>query len=335
MRPSFQARLINDPFDDPGLIVHRTHQKKVLLFDLGDLSTLSSSDILKVSHIFVTHTHIDHFIGFDLVLRLLLGRDKTVRLYGPEGFLKNVAGKLSAYTWNLVHNYDEALRLEVTEITENHRTVQTFDCQTGFSGSQPIVERRSNDIVHHGETMKISATVLDHQIPCLAFSLEEHFHVNILKPKLDELGLTVGPWLTDFKRQLLKGTAPDTPIEVPTNSLESPPQIFALGKLGDKIARITRGQKIAYVADAVYHPANEEKIVELANGADHLYIEAAFLEADQQIALNKHHLTARQAGLMARKANVHQMTIFHHSPRYLGEADLFEKEARQAFESKE
>ena len=333
MRPSFQARLINGPFDDPGLIVHCTHQKKALLFDLGDLSALSANDILKVSHIFVTHTHIDHFVGFDQVLRLLLGRDKTVRLYGPEGFLKNVAGKLAAYTWNLVHNYHDALRLEVAEITERQCRVQTFDCHTGFAASKLQIQHRTDDTVHRGETMKINASVLDHQIPCLAFSLEEHFHVNILKPQLEQLGLPVGPWLTDFKRQLLKGADPDTPIVVPGTAPESDSQRFALGELGEKIAHITRGQKIAYVADAVYHPDNKEKIITLACGADHLYIEAAFLDADRQIAREKHHLTARQAGLIARKANVHQMTIFHHSPRYEGEADRLEAEARQAFES--
>ena len=181
--------------------------------------------------------------------------------------------------------------------------------------------------------MTINAVVLDHQIPCLAFNLEERFHVNILKPRLDEMGLTVGPWLTAFKRQLLRGDDPATPVDVPPSSPEQAPQRFALGELRDQIARMTRGQKIAYVADAAYHPSNEEKIVELARSADHLYIEAAFLDAERHIAQAKYHLTARQAGLLARKAGVQQMTIFHHSPRYLGQADLLETEARQAFES--
>ena len=335
MRPSFQARLINGPFDDPGLIVHCTHQKRALLFDLGDLSALSASDILKVSHIFVTHTHIDHFIGFDRILRLLLGRNKTVRLCGPAGFLDNVAGKLAAYTWNLVHNYQDALRLEVTEINEHHRTRRTFDCHTGFTASVPHVEHRSDDTVHQGDTMKISAVILDHQIPSLAFSLEEHFHVNILKPRLDELGLAVGPWLTEFKRRLLKGADPAAVVEVPAAGQEKRPLRYTLGELGEKIARITRGQKIAYVVDAVYHPENEAKIVALARGVDHLYIEAAFLEAECDIAREKHHLTARQAGLIARKAEARQMTIFHHSPRYEEEAGLLEAEARRAFEKGE
>lgn len=333
MRPSFQARLINPPFDDPGLIVHCIHQNEALLFDLGDLSGLSANDILKTSHIFVTHTHIDHFIGFDRMLRLLLGRDKIVRLYGPKGFLDNVAGKLAAYTWNLVHNYHDALRLEVAEITTGHSKVQTFDCQRGFAASQPAIRQRTGAALYQGDTLTICAAVLDHQIPCLAFSLEEHFHVNILKPRLDDMGLAVGPWLTHFKRQLLKGADPATIVEAPAARPGGRRRTFTLGDLAAGIARITRGQKIAYVADVVYHAANEEKIVALAEGADHLYIEAAFLDAERHIAKEKRHLTARQAGLIGRKANVRQMTIFHHSPRYQGKAGLLEAEARQAFES--
>ena len=93
MRPSFHPRLINGPYDDPGLYVPFLYQKRALIFDLGDLSSLTAKDILKISHAFVTHTHMDHFIGFDRLLRLFLGRDMHLHIYGPKGFLKNVEGK--------------------------------------------------------------------------------------------------------------------------------------------------------------------------------------------------------------------------------------------------
>src|SRR4029077_12724369 len=40
--------------------------------------------------------HIDHFVGFDLLLRLLIGREKTVHLYGPAGFAERVFHKLQS-----------------------------------------------------------------------------------------------------------------------------------------------------------------------------------------------------------------------------------------------
>ena len=94
---------------------------------------------------------------------------------------------------------------------------------------------------------------------------------------------------------------------------------------------MTPGQKFAYVSDAVFSRENQEKIVRLAQDADQLFIEAAFLEADRQTALEKYHLTAHQAGSLARMAQVGELKLFHHSPRYLGRGHLLEQEALRAF----
>jgi ribonuclease Z len=330
MRPSFHCLLINGPFNDPGLLVQLTFQKQALLFDLGDLSAVSTGDLLKVNRIFITHTHMDHFIGFDQVLRLLLGRAKRLHLYGPKGFLGNVAGKLAAYSWNLVNNYEEALVLEATEIDGDLMISQTFDCRTGFRPSAPQ-RNVTSPVVYHEPNFSVHAALLDHQIPCLAFSLQERFHVNILKTKLEELGLSIGPWLNAFKALLFAGAAPSTEVCAPSARTEQRMQIFTLEALASKIVQITRGQKIAYVSDAVYSSANRDKIISLAHGADQLFIEAAFLDEDRDIAQSKFHLTARQAGLIARAAEARQMTIFHHSPRYIDQAHLLEEEARRAF----
>ncbi|MDA8138448.1 MAG: MBL fold metallo-hydrolase, partial [Desulfobacteraceae bacterium] len=305
-----------------------------LLFDMGDLGALAPNDLVKIEHVFISHTHMDHFIGFDHLLRSLLGRDKTLYLYGPKGFLDNVAGKMRAYTWNLVQNYAEALTVRVTEIDEDEVIQKTFDCRAGFMPSQPKITPREGNTIYRCPAFTVQTTILDHQIPCLAFSLQEQFHVNILKPQLDAMGLTVGPWLTSFKHLLFGNADPATEVDVTTADGDHLKRSYGLGELRDRIASITRGQKIVYVADALYSPDNEEKIVALARNADHLYIEAAFLESEADIARAKFHLTARQAGLLARKANAAQMSIFHHSPRYFGQAHLLETEARQAFEAR-
>ncbi len=332
MRPSFLPRLVNGPFDDPGLFVPLAFQHKALLFDLGELRNLSPGDLLKTNHVFVSHTHMDHFIGFDRLLRLLLGRAVNLHMYGPSGFLANVMGKLNAYTWNLVQNFQEALTLTVTEIQSAQRITQTFNCRKGFAPSDPFVDTDHDTVIYNAPTLQVRTQILDHNIACLGFAVEERFHINILKTKLAELGLAVGPWVSGFKELLYQEADPSTEINVPTADDTKAVRAFSLGALSEKIARVIPGQKLAYITDAVYSNANQEKIIDLALDADQLFIEAAFLEKDRQTAIDKHHLTAYQAGTLARKARVRTMTIFHHSPRYHGQGHLLEQEARRAYE---
>ena len=105
----------------------------------------------------------------------------------------------------------------------------------------------------------------------------------------------------------------------------------ALGDLKDKIVSVTRGQKLAYVTDALYSPENREKITVLAQNADILFCEAAYLEQDLDRATERHHLTARQTGLLARQANAKELALFHFSPRYQESPDALYREAAEAF----
>jgi ribonuclease Z len=79
MKPTFHHRPVNGPYEDPALYVRLLRQRRAFLFDAGDISSLSQGDIQKLTDVFVTHTHIDHFIGFDLILRSLLRRERPLR----------------------------------------------------------------------------------------------------------------------------------------------------------------------------------------------------------------------------------------------------------------
>lgn len=331
MRPSFHPMLINGPFDDPGIFIPFLFEKRALIFDLGDINSLSTRDVLKISHIFVTHTHMDHFVGFDRVLRLFLGREKKLYMYGPEGFIKNIEGKLAGYSWNLVGNFNNRLSLNVTEVYPDHLISRQYLCQNRFISIQKDIKEDFSAILLKESALSVSAVILDHSIPCLGFSIEERFHVNIIKDRVIALGLEIGPWLKKFKQALFNGQDPDSEFKV-TCGKDNKEKKFILGDLSKQIAIITPGQKITYIADVVYSKYNKEKIIGLAKNSDHLFIEAAFLENDRDMADKKYHLTARQAGRLAGEANIKQYTLFHFSPRYTGKEYLLIEEARAAFE---
>ena len=329
MRPSFVPRLINDPFGDPALFIPFLFQHRAILFDLGDLSPLSSRDILKTTHVFVTHTHMDHFIGFDRLLRLFLGREHTLHLYGPKGFLKNVEGKLAAYSWDLVQNYDARLTLMAAEVQPDRLVRCRYGCENAFGPDDtPRAESWQESLVEE-PGITISAVVLDHSVPCLGFKISERFHVNIRKERLTSMGLRPGPWLQRFKEALYRQQPSNTKVDAEGKDGER--VRCRLGELKDDIAVITAGQKVCYITDVRYTAANAAKIIDFAGGVDHLFIEAAFLDEDGTIARTKNHLTARQAGEIAGKARVKLLTPFHFSPRYQGQAHLLEAEAQNTY----
>jgi ribonuclease Z len=331
MRPWLHPRLINGPFDDPGLYISFIFEKYAILFDLGEIESLSSRDILKISHVFVSHTHMDHFSGFDRLLRLFLGRNKTLSLYGPEGFIGNITGKLAGYSWNLLDRYENSFSLNITEIHPDRQIRCRFSCRNRFLPETPVIEIPFNAVLAESPGWIISTAILDHGIPCLAFSIQEKFHVNIKKDRLEALGLEVGPWIMNFKQALFAGNDPSTIFQV--NDAKRPDRhvFYELGWLSNEIAAITPGQKITYITDVVFSKANIENIVDLAYGSDHLFIEAAFLESHRHIAEDKYHLTAWQAGTLAAMAEARQFTIFHYSPRYTGQEELLIEEANRAY----
>ncbi|WP_319409648.1 MBL fold metallo-hydrolase [uncultured Desulfosarcina sp.] len=331
MGPSFLPRLVNGPFDDPALFVSFRYQNRAMLFDLGDIASLPARDILKITHIFISHTHMDHFVGFDRLLRIFLGRNKDIFLWGPQGFLANLEGKLGGYCWNLVENYENRFTLHSVELHPDRAIVQSYPCRNGFSADGPVREMPFDGIVLAEPALTVNAVHLDHGIPVLGFALREQFHINIMKVPLERLGLAPGPWLNHFKAMLYRGVDPGTPVDIPSPKNPGTNLTFALGELKSAIARITPGQSLAYIADAAGIEENFNKIKKLAGGVDHLFVEAAFSHVHEDIAKRKRHLTARQAGELARACRVKQYSLFHYSPRYTDCPDRLEAEAEKAF----
>jgi ribonuclease Z len=159
----------------------------------------------------------------------------------------------------------------------------------------------------------------------LAFVFEEKLRVNVWSEGLRRLGLQTGPWLREAKRAVRLGAPDDIHISI-GGDLSVP-----LGVLKQHALHAARGQKIAYVVDISYHDPNIEKVIALAHDADQLFIEAPFLEVDASIAAQRQHLTARQAGAIAKRAGVARLLPFHYSARYRERVDELRREAEEAF----
>jgi ribonuclease Z len=328
LKPLLHAELVNSPFEDPALFVEILWEHRALIFDLGEIGAYRPAKLLKISHAFVSHTHIDHFVGFDTLVRLMLNREKALKVFGPAGFLANVQGKLAGYTWNLTEGYP--FSVIAAEVHPERIISQTFRSQHHFI-PEAKKEEPFNSILEEDSHLKISATHLDHFIPSLGFFLEERFHINVHKERLAERGLSIGPWLKEMKDALWRGESGDFRLNVPLESGGGAEEKeFSLEDLKETVT-LTPGQKIAYVADCRFTEDNAHRIIQLASSADLFFCEAAFLERDRERAEERGHLTARQAGELARRAKAKKLQIFHFSPKFEKEADLLYREAEEAF----
>jgi ribonuclease Z len=335
MNPAFTARLVNGPFGDPGLYIHLRWEGRALLFDLGQLDAFPSAELLRVSHVFVSHCHMDHFIGFDRLLRLFLARDKTLCVFGPPGIIDCVEGKLRGYTWNLVDNYGFAI--EVYEVTPAEIRGAVFPAARAFR-PEPLPSRPLVDGVVLDElAFLVRVAHLDHKIYSLGFALEEKSHLNVDKDLLDRLGVPTGPWLSTAKQALRRKESDDFVVTTKWRQKDGAEhqRHFPLHEVRDHFIKETRGQKIAYVVDTLYSPANAARIAALAHEADLFFCESPFLNEDEDQATKRHHLTARQAGLLGRAATARKLVVFHFSPRYAGQAERIYREAQDSFSGEE
>jgi ribonuclease Z len=327
----FSAHLINDPFGDPGVYLEFQYRRSALLFDLGDLHAVPARKLLKVDHVFVSHAHMDHFIGFDHLLRLCLGRDRHIHLYGPPGFRRNVESRIASYTWNLVENYANDFQIIAAEVNAGRLQTTRFRCRNGFR-PEPETEKAFEGVLLDERAFRVKAVVLDHRIPSLAFRLEEKSRINIKKNELLQMGLPVGAWLTDLKEAVISGDPDDKFVTVVRKEggrvLEQ--HSMRLGDLKERILKITPGKAVAYITDAVCSEANARRMIEIAGEADLLFIEAAFAEEDAEKAAEKFHLTARQAGEIAAAAGARRVIPFHFSPKYEGAEERLLRELNAA-----
>ena len=325
MGSSFHSFLVNDVFGDPALYVALPWERRALLFDLGDVSGLSAGRLLKISDVFVSHAHVDHFVGFDFLLRVLLGRPKALRLYGPPGFLDHVEGKLRGYTWNLVEGY--SLVIEAFEVCPGCLRRARFVCPEGFLRRNDADPLESDGILLEEPQFRVRAVELDHRIPCLGFALEEGIHMNVDKARLETMGLPVGPWLMDLKRAARSGDPDDRPIRIAwSDGGRRVERSLPLGTLRMEVLRLS-----PYVTDVLDSPENARKIVELAWEADLFYCEAAYPERERERAASRYHLTAAQAGRLAAAAHARHLAVFHFSPKYRDFPGELLSEAMAAF----
>ena len=309
MSRPLRSRLVNGRYGDPALYVEFAHERGALLFDLGDLAPLSSRELLRITHVVLSHRHMDHFIGFDSLLRVHVGRDKLITVVGPEGVIDCVASKLAGYSWDLVGRYAASLSFDVFEMVDEHRARRArFKFRVAFAKEQLPDVTLHDGVVVGTPDFEVTAAVLDHHGPCLGFTLSEPVRINVWRNRVQERGLPLGAWLKTLKAAVRDHLDDAATIALP-NGVDAP--LWSLREL----VSMTPGQRIGYVTDIRDSPANMAAVARLCAGTDPLFIEASFPASEEERAQGRGHLTTTAAGRMAKAAGARRVEPFHFSPR--------------------
>ena len=159
-----------------------------------------------------------------------------------------------------------------------------------------------------GEGWRLLARALDHRVPAVGYRLEEPERRRMLPARLAAAGIA-GPAVGRLQAEgsLLVGGRRVTL---------------------DEVSEPRPGQAVAVVMDTRVCDA----AVELARDADLLLIESTYLHADADLAEAYAHLTARQAGEIAREAGVRHLVLTHFSRRYGDSGEPFAAEAAEVFD---
>jgi ribonuclease Z len=237
---------------------------------------------------------------------------------GGPGFVAQVEHKLRAYTWNVVHRYAVELVLDVREFGADGRGQQArFSSRNGFLREACAPFEWADGLLLDELLFRVHGCFVDHEMPCLAFALEEKARARVAKDRLAALGVGTGAWLRDLKVAVLSKAPAQTPIHLRWRDRQGEHEMTrSVGELSGLILDVTAGRRIGYVTDLRFTDANLHCLSGLLAGVDQLFIEAVFLEADRAHAQRKNHLTARQAGEIARALRARAVVPFHFSPRY-------------------
>lgn len=260
----------------------------VFLFDCGEGTQrqllFTNVSPMKISKVFITHFHGDHILGLPGLLQSmsLNGRESKLTVYGPRGL-----NKLKDAIYSLGYCAIEY-------------PVEFIEIDTG--------------IIEETDEYVIRAQSVRHNVPSLAYSIEEKKKPRFLREKAIELGVPVGPAFG----KLHNGEE----IEIDGRTIK-PEQVLGPPR---------KGIKITYSGDT--RPC--EEMIMFARDSTLLIHESTFIQKEAQNAEEYGHSTSKDAAFVARESNSKKLIITHISTRYGEEyAQIMLKEAQEIFENTE
>ena len=322
LSPSIALRLVNGSTGDPALFVDYPGRDDAILFDAGENCSLDPKALGDLGVVFLSHHHVDHFIGFDRIVRANLDRDKALFVYGPEGTIRKVYGKIKSYDYPFFPF--QKVVIKVHEVLPGVMRSAILECSRKFPKPEISEVEWSGPIIHDTDDLYVEAAHVDHTTPCLSFALVQKA---CIFPDPDRLGagpLEPGTWIGEALKRLRAGDPGEATLKVSGKT-------YALSELRQRYFTESPGARIVYVTDTAWSDKSRPALLRLATEATRLYCDSFYAHEQLDSAVRHRHMTATQAAEFAREAAVEQLVLIHFASRYEGRYQALVDEASAIF----
>lgn len=286
LEPTFFAGLL----DDPVLWVKIRPWGRSLLFDCGQIHHLAKRVLKSLAAVFVSHAHMDHFMGFDTLLRSVLVSPRVFDVFGPPGIVAKVEHKLAAYDWNLQENFWCSFR--VHEVFPERIRTCLFPGPEGFVRRHTEERPRHDRVIFANDWVRVAAEQSDHGIPVLLFRVTEREAFVLDDDRLARAGLRRGPWIGQLKNQFFRGRLGCEPLWVPNGDSGTAHmrRIEDTARLYRDLRRAVAPPALGYLTDLGYSEVSRHAVVDLLRGVSLLVGECAFPREGLAKARRSRHL---------------------------------------------
>jgi len=311
LEPTFFAGL----FDDPLLLVRVRPSGRALLFDCGKVHHLAKRVFTSIDAVFVSHAHMDHFMGMDSVIRHSHASPRTVEVFGPPGIANRMAHKFACYDWNLADTFWGNFR--VGEVADGEVASTLYRGSEGFVGRPDGV--RGGEI-YANRFLSVRAATCEHRIAVLAFRVTEGEAFVLDDARLAQAGVVKGVWLKSLEKLFHTGALDGSPILYPAAVGDRVEERRApdAGKLYRSIMKQEEPASIGYVTDIGFTPENLGKLAGLLGGVSLLVCECAFLAAEEKKARLSRHLCTSDINVILDRLRPRYLLPMHFSKSYQG-----------------
>ncbi|MDH5561405.1 MAG: MBL fold metallo-hydrolase [Deltaproteobacteria bacterium] len=331
MQPSFPFHFIMPIFyggllDDPAFFLQIRPTGKSLLFDLGQAQHIAKRVLKSVEALFITHAHMDHFMGVDKFIRSVLVSPKTIQLFGPPGITDKFNNKLNSYDWNLTEKH--YCHFIVSEIYDGHLKRFHFSGPEGFKMSYLNEKSLSHKLIYENKFACVSAVLCDHKIPVAVYHIEEKLPFRLSDEKLSRSGYKKGFWINDLKIQFIENKLGEKPLWLDRNSEGATfrVKITDTNELYQQLKANRPKLSVGYISDVAFNNDNRHKINLLMKNITFLISECTYLNENHSRALSTCHLSVRDVNELLKELKPSFFLPIHLSKTYTNKAfQLYEQ----------